>query len=126
MWRRILAGALGAFGAVNSLAMLIEPAGWFARVPGAADTGPFNMHFVQDVGLAFLAASLGLCALAWRATLWPAALAGSAFLVFHALLHLWGLAHGHSRTAVFDLVAIVAPAALALFVSWPRKGDANA
>jgi hypothetical protein len=126
MWRRILAGVLGVFNAINGLIMLFDPAGWYSRVPGVPATGPFNLHFVQDVGLAFLASALGLLALAWRRNLWPAALAGSGFLVFHALLHVWIIAQGHTRHAAFELAIVVAPAVLALLASWPTKGVVHA
>ena len=126
MWRRILAGVLALLNGVNGLVMLGAPSAWFAHVPGAADTGPFNAHLVEDVGLAFLIAALGIAAFAWRTRFWPAALAGSGFLGLHALMHVWGIAQGLSHTAAIDLAGIVAPAALALLVSWPRKGEIRA
>ena len=39
---------------------------WYETVPGVPDTGPFNPHFVQDIGVAFLVAGLALAARAWR------------------------------------------------------------
>ena len=33
--------------------MLFAGPTWWTSVPGASETGPFNLHFVQDVGAAF-------------------------------------------------------------------------
>jgi hypothetical protein len=77
---------LGIGGAVNGLIMLFGPEPWFARV--AADTGPFNVHLVQDVGAAYLTS--GIASLwAARAPAWRVPLATSAalFLGIHGLIH---------------------------------------
>ncbi len=52
-------------GAVANLAnaawMLVDPAGWYLYLPAAVpDTGPFNAHFVRDVGSAFAVMGLAL------------------------------------------------------------------
>jgi hypothetical protein len=95
------------------------------------ETGPYNPHFVQDIGLAFIASALGLAAFAWKPSLWPAGVAGALFLVLHAILHLVGMAGGHHQFAAFDLALVVLPAALALWAPWPNgngksKGGAHA
>src|SRR5215218_3822440 len=58
--RRSIAEILAVINALNGLTMLFAGPFWWATVPGVADTGPFNPHFVQDVGAAFLAAGLAL------------------------------------------------------------------
>ena len=52
--RRWLAGILAVFDVLNGLVMLLAGSVWWAHVAGARETGPFNPHFVQDVGAAFL------------------------------------------------------------------------
>ena len=84
MWRRWLAGVLGAFNALNGVVMLTDGKHWYDTVPGVVFTGPYNAHFVQDIGAAFLAAGLGLAARAWRPRYWAAAVTGAAFLAMHA------------------------------------------
>jgi hypothetical protein len=116
--RRILAGAVGLFDAVNGVAMLVAPAAWFAAVPGVH--GAFNDHFVQDVGAAFLAAGLGLLARAWEPRWWPAAAAGAGFLGLHAGLHVVGWLDGHATAA--DLLLVVVPALLAAYAAIPGGG----
>jgi len=71
--RRWIAAILAIFNALNGLAMLFAGPAWYAAVPGASETGPYNPHFVQDVGAAFLVAGLALAARAWRPVYWPAA-----------------------------------------------------
>ncbi|MEQ8180063.1 MAG: hypothetical protein RIC52_02260 [Amphiplicatus sp.] len=123
MIKRFLAGALALFNGLNGASMLIDGPGWYARVPGVVETGPYNPHFVADIGAAFIAAALGLAARAWRPELWPAAAAGTAFLALHALIHLAGL--GHSHTAGFETFLVILPAALAVWASTPSKGASH-
>lgn len=120
---RIVAGLIGILRTANGLYMLTAPETWFAAAPGAAATGPFNLHFVVDVGFAFLAGGLAFLAFAWRPKLKLVALGASGFLVLHALFHLSGILHGQLHHAASD-IAIAVPAILGLAISWPRKGEA--
>ena len=45
---------------VNGVAMMGAPLSWFGFIPGVAATGPFNEHFVRDIGAAYLAAAVSL------------------------------------------------------------------
>jgi hypothetical protein len=124
--RRSIAAILAIPTVLNGLAMLVDGPLWYESVPGASETGPFNPHFVQDIGLAFLVAGLALATRAWRPRYWPAAVAGTAFLAAHALLHLVMILRGHDHHAAFDLLAVVLPAALALYSAFPNPGDDHA
>ena len=78
-----------AMSAVNAIWMLVSPATWYHDLPAAVpDTGPFNAHFVRDIGVAFvtLALAFGWAAFVprWRT---PLVVMGTVFLVGHALLH---------------------------------------
>jgi len=45
----------------NALWMLAGPMHWYTDLPAAIpDTGPFNPHFVRDIGGGFLAAGPGI------------------------------------------------------------------
>jgi hypothetical protein len=108
-----LAGLLGVALLANGVFMLVSPDTWYLAVPGVTDTGPFNQHFLRDIGLIFLllggAFLLGvvrpqLRVLAWAApTLW---LAG------HALFHFWEVAVGICSPSVIprDFPAVTLPA----------------
>jgi peptidoglycan/LPS O-acetylase OafA/YrhL len=110
----------------NGLAMLVAGPVWYASVPGASETGPFNPHFVQDIGMAFIVAGLALAVRAWRPRYWPAAVAGAGFLAAHALIHLVAIIAGHDHHAGFDLLAVVLPSALALYSAFPNQGEYHA
>ena len=118
---RILAGLLAAALGANGVVMLFASLAWYDAVPGVTATGPFNPHFVKDIGAAYLAAAGGL---AWFAARpregWPAMAAGAVFLALHALIHVYDAACGARPLADFqrDLVGVyvlgLAPLALAL------------
>lgn len=124
--QRSIAAILAVFNVVNGLAMLFASSLWWESVPGVPDTGPYNPHFVQDVGAAFLAAGFALGARAWRPAYWPAAVAGSTFLVIHAFIHLALIASGHDHHALADLAAVILPAALAMYSAFPARGERHA
>lgn len=131
MWRRAAAGVMGALSVINALLMWADGRRWYDSVPGVVFTGPYNPHFVQDIGAAFFAAGLGLIARTWRVRYWPAAVAGAGFIAIHAAIHagmligaLLGLCT--ARTWGFDIALIIIPAALSLYVAFPAKGERDA
>jgi hypothetical protein len=121
--RSIVALILGIGLAANGLIMLTIPADWYAMVPGVVATGPFNAHFVRDIGAAYLVAGATLAWFAIDKAARPAALAGAAFLALHALVHLWDAAAGraHAHQLLVDLPAVFLPPALAIWIAWPRR-----
>jgi len=108
--------------ATNGLIMLGVPAGWYAAVPGVADSGPFNAHFIRDIGAAYLVAGAALVWFAANPIALLAAQAGAAFLAIHALVHLWDAAAGreHVRQLLVDLPTVFLPPILAIWIVWPR------
>lgn len=114
---------LGLILAANGSAMLAMPEIWYATVPGVSETGPLNLHFVRDIGCAYLVSGIGLLWLARSAVAWPAALAGSVFLLLHALVHLGealaGTLEPHHLLRDFPGVFLVP--ILALWLAWPRS-----
>jgi hypothetical protein len=122
--RRVLAAVLGATGALNGAFMLIDGARWYDTVPGLAHTGPFNPHFVADIGAAYLVAGAALILRAWRPRYWPAAVAGAAFMAAHALIHVADLTLQRSGDPRVDIFLVIIPAALALWAAFPGKGEA--
>jgi len=116
-----LAVVLGFAALANGLFMLASPRGWYFTVPGVTMSGPFNQHFVRDIGLIFLLVSAGFLVGAWRpasrATLWAAA---TTWLVGHALFHVWQVAAGVSAPDALqrDFPAVTLPALIALALCW--------
>lgn len=114
----ILGGALGA----NGLAMMLAPSAWYAEIPGVTESGPYNSHFVRDIGAAYLVAAGGLLWFSLDVRGRAAALAGAAFLCLHALVHLGeALAGHHLDHLARDLPGVLVPAALCLWLAWPRR-----
>ncbi|MDZ4372056.1 MAG: hypothetical protein U1C74_11600 [Phenylobacterium sp.] len=121
-WDRYLAGLTGLALGANGLFMLIAPLAWYDAVPGVPQTGPFNPHFVRDIGAIYAACALSLGWFAWRPRQgWPALAAASAWLTLHAAIHVYDATCGTTPLAdlrrdfigVFLLAGI--PLALALF-----------
>jgi hypothetical protein len=123
-WDRILAGLLALALAGNGLMMLFASLPWYDAVPGVTSTGPFNAHFVKDIGAAYLTAGGGL---AWFAARpregWPAMAAAAAFLTLHAAIHVYDAACGTRPLADFqrDFVGVYLLAALPLALALFRK-----
>ena len=81
----------------------------------APHTGPFNPHFVRDIGCAFLTVGI---ALVWAARAphfrVPLATTAALFLVLHALLHIWDTSTGalDAHHVWLDLPGVYLPAVL--------------
>ncbi|MCR5881172.1 hypothetical protein [Phenylobacterium sp. J367] len=109
----VLAGVLGA----NGLAMLFAGQWWYGAVPSVPLTGPYNPHFVRDIGVAYLITAGGL---AWFARAprqgWPALVLAAGFLTLHAAIHVYDAACGTAPlvAAARDFAAVYAPALIAL------------
>lgn len=117
---RVLAGLIGLFDTANGLYMALSPRAWFTGASGAMTTGPFNPHFVTDIGFAYLAGGMALLAFAWSPQWRLAAFGASWFLGFHALFHLTHAAQGHGIHAGAD-IAVAVPALIGLALCWPRE-----
>jgi hypothetical protein len=118
--RAIAAWIVGLGLIANGLTMLAIPDAWYASVPGVAQTGPFNPHFVRDIGAAYLVTGAALVWLAIDRAARPAAQAGAAFLAVHALVHLWDAVAGreHVHQLLVDLPTVFLPPALAIWIAW--------
>lgn len=115
---RILAALVGTLMAGNGILMVADPPAWYASVPGVADTGPLNLHFVRDIGFAYLTAG---SALVWGAFGggWKVSATGTMFLALHATLHALERVSGHQHDGLTgDLIGIHLPTALAAIVTW--------
>lgn len=124
-----LALALGLGAIANGLFMLISPTNWYFAVPGVTTTGPFNQHFLRDIGLIFLLIGIamltGAARPAARVTLWSLA---ALWLGGHALFHFWEVAVGICGTGalVQDFPAVTLPAILtAALALWAWRDAAG-
>ena len=113
---RTLLILIGLYQSANGVVMLAAPMLWYAAVPGVTETGPANSHFIRDIGLAFIAAGVGLFIGAFKYDR-RTVLVASIFLGGHALLHLAELLHGTTpMDALRDVALIAVPGLLPLAV----------
>jgi len=115
---RIVALILGALMAANGVFMFTDPPSWYAAVPGVPDTGPLNLHFVRDIGIAYAVAG---GAIVWGAVGggWRATALGAAFLALHSLLHLGETIMGHHRDVLLnEALAVHLPAWAAVAIAY--------
>lgn len=119
MPQRIAAAILGFPLAMTSLVMLFAPRIFYDGFPGVSESGPFNPHFVRDLGCAFIVEAGVLLVLAFART--PPASAVVAMAVFvslHALVHigeLFGMTDHAGHALLRDLPSVYLPAALLIW-----------
>lgn len=100
----------------NGIFMQISPGDWYCAVPGVTTTGPFNQHFLRDIGLIFVglgaAFAAGIMRPALRVPFWGAA---AIWLAGHALFHVWEVAVGICGPDALarDFSAVTLPAIIA-------------
>ena len=115
------------FGCVMSLFngawMLLFPLSWYTDLPaGVPHTGPFNAHFVRDLGVAFLTTGV---AFAWSARnidrAYPVHIGLTLFFTGHALIHLLDITTGHlpSTHWLIDLPGVFVPALIMIVLAIP-------
>lgn len=115
-----VSGALGIAAIANGTFMLIDPERWYLDVPGVTTTGPFNQHFVRDIGLIFLLLGgsflLGATRPSLRVAFWAAP---SIWLTGHALFHFWEVAVGICGPSALarDFPAVTLPAVVGLAIT---------
>ncbi|HEX5998323.1 MAG TPA: hypothetical protein VFZ16_02820 [Hyphomicrobiaceae bacterium] len=116
---------MGLAALANGTFMLVAPEPWYFAVPGVTDTGPFNQHFIRDIGLIFLfvgtAFLLGAAKPHYRLVLWAAP---TLWLAAHALFHFWEVAVGICGPSVLvrDFPAVTLPAIIgALLTLWAAR-----
>ena len=130
----VIAALLGVALVANGAFMLVSPANWYVAVPGVTATGPFNQHFLRDIGLIFLllggAFLMGAAQPHLRVALWAAP---AIWLTGHALFHFWEVAVGICSPSVIprDFPAVTLPAIIAIALSFwaiqhSRRGEPKA
>ena len=114
---------LGGMYVLTGLYILFAPHDFYNRVPGVAMMGPFNIHFIRDAALAYMASG---AAIIWGTHKGQSAviISGASWQVLHGLFHIqiWGV-----RGFPFDIVTatdffgVVTPAAMVLWLCFRLK-----
>jgi hypothetical protein len=114
---------LGLINLASGLWMLVAPAHWFQNLPaGVPDTGPFNQHFVRDVGAAFATIGVAFLAAAPNARRRRGVLLGAAlFYTLHSVVHVADLVTGrlHANHWGMDFPLVFLPTILLILLALP-------
>ena len=109
---------------VNGAWMLLFPQSWYTDLPAdVPHTGPFNAHFVRDLGVAFLVAGI---AFMWSARnidrSYPVHIGLTIFFTGHALIHLVDILAGHLPAThwLIDIPGVFLPAFIMIVLCMPR------
>jgi hypothetical protein len=124
---RALAAILALTMGGNGVVMLAACRWWYGAVPGVVMTGPFNSHFVKDIGAAYLVVGAAFAWFAARPS--PAArgavIAAAVFLGLHAGVHLADAATDPAGLADLarDFTGVFLPALLAgsIAIGYPKE-----
>ena len=120
MLPRVLALLLATALAATAGFMLFAPGVWYIHFPGAAETGPYNPHFVRLLGCVFAVGAAVLAVYGLRRKDPPASglVAFAAFVAADALIHLWEIdaLGAHAWAALLrDLPGVYLPAVLTVW-----------
>jgi len=108
---------LGLLALGNGFFMTVAPESWYWLVPGVPDRGPFNQHFLRDIGINYMligaAFIYGAMYRKSRLLLW---LVPTAWLVSHSIFHVWEVLVGicEPEALIVDFGGVTLPALVAL------------
>ncbi|WP_340676956.1 hypothetical protein [Paraglaciecola sp.] len=108
--------------------MTFAPELWYWQITGVSDRGPFNQHFVRDIGINYLligaAFVYGALDSKHRLILW---LMPTAWLVSHAIFHFWEVFVGicGPQSLREDFAGVTLPALLALSLLYLSNKTTN-
>ena len=116
----LLAASVGLFALANGGWMITRPLIWYGRVPGVAESGYFNQHFIRDIGFIYIligsAFLAGIIRANARAALWGVA---TLWLAAHAAFHIWEVVVGLCGPDALarDFVGVTAPALVGIAIT---------
>lgn len=112
-----LALLLGLAALANGVFMTLAPEAWYWLAPGVPERGPFNQHFLRDIGINYmLIGTTFVCAAIYPKHRLILCLMPTAWLLGHAIFHLWEVLVGICGPAslIEDFAGVTLPALLAL------------
>lgn len=119
-WTVIVAVLLALLMVGNGGYMLANPGDWYLAIDGVADTGPFNPHFVRDIGFIYLLTGFALVVGIYfpdqRPGLWSTV---AAWHMAHAGFHIWEVVVGicGPEALARDFLGVTLPGVLALVIA---------
>jgi hypothetical protein len=125
-----VAMVLGVMFIANGIYQLVAPESWYWAIPGVPDRGPFNQHFVRDIGIIYtlcgVGSILGALKPVQRMAYWWAPIA---WLAGHAVFHIWEVIVGicGPESLLEDFAGVTLPALLLLaLLLWSRNEQQTA
>lgn len=116
---RYILFAIAGISILTGFYIFFAPQRFYDITPGLTMMGPFSIHFIRDVALAFLASGGAMGWGAWKFNN-AVAIAGASWPTLHALFHvqIW-MARGFPFDSIFafDVVAVIIPAFAALYAA---------
>jgi len=109
---RLLIWAFVAFYLLTGVYIAVLPHEFYLNAPGAQATGPYNMHFIRDVGFAFLSSSAAI-GYGIYSGVKPVMVFGSLWLLIHGIFHLtlWTIrGMQFDSAAMIDMMVVSIPA----------------
>ncbi len=116
---RIILYVLATIYVANAFVIFFAPQWFYGIIPGLSMMGPFNMHFIRDVALAYLTSGLAMGWGAWKLNR-PVACMGALWPGLHGVFHIqiWfarGLPFDYIAASDFSLVVV--PAAVGMWAA---------
>ena len=112
---------MGVLALAHGVYMTITPESWYWLVTGVPDRGPFNQHFIRDIGITYILIGasfiLGTMYAEHRKLLW---LMPSLWLSGHALFHFWEVLVGICGPdfLIVDFGGVTLPAILGTWLTY--------
>ena len=124
---RLILLLIGLFTLATGPIAFFAPKTFYETIPGLEMMGPFNLHFIRDVGLAFTASGAAMIWGGWHRNR-AVAIAGASWLTLHGLFHIYiqfnrGLPG--DLPMWFDLIAVMTPALLGMIAAFNLKEMAD-
>ena len=123
-----IAIVLGVITLANGVFMTIAPESWYWLVPGVPDRGPFNQHFIRDIGIAYMligtAFIYGATYVKYRLPLW---FMPTAWLAGHAVFHVWEVIVGicGPEALIVDFAGVTLPALLGAALTYDAYKESD-
>ena len=105
---------------VNGALMMLVPLAWYNAVPGVSGTGPFNAHFIIDIGMIYATTAIGYAlGAAWRGQRVGLWLMATLWLFAHALFHFAIALQGQTTAQILmrDFAGVTLPAIVGALLS---------
>jgi len=117
-WLRAGYGLFAVWFVLLGVHMLVDPAGWYHATPGVPAEGPLNIHFIRDIGSAFIMVAVAYGLSLQRSAGWQLPAVAAVLPALHGMIHFIGIVDGHSHGSalIVELLGVVFPGGIAVLL----------